>query len=561
MAKPEDYSDGNIDSQYCSSCTYSDGSLKSLDEITLHIANQLIMSQGIDREAATKAARSILSMQPEWKVKLGRQEHAKSKRNKILFASVVSLLVIALIASLTWKSTQHFNRIYYWDMPEPTQLALFADVKPVVTKQNHSGVDVTRVSFPESQFNIRIDKNDNSVYFQDYMHSQTGYRLYLREDRINGIKVSNEENRNFLYIGSILEGNNHEKAKLFWARTDENNIWQLVESQKNIDETATLADNVDPFNVVICGKYLVWIESGDKQNSINTVKAFNTSTSKIFVVQSDAGFKDDLKTSDNFVYWSDYGNPNIAGFEILGFDFGKMALVRTGINSFFEGERGEKPKHLGSLGNQSYRKFISNIPDSWSIAEDFIIKDVVGEKSKVLMHNIKTGASKIIDFGSDFYNPRKIINFDYSKNATKTLVNTGMICSDSSHEQDSHIAWLLHDYSSFTTKIASKKVDSLDKPPKIIDLQESFNFNTELLKISNNWLVWISYDGSKSQVSNPYFDYARIFCTNLETGQQIELGDYWLKSERINLEIQDNLIAWTGWTEDSDYDIFFTKLP
>ncbi|MBP7733021.1 MAG: AraC family transcriptional regulator [Caldisericia bacterium] len=67
MTKPEDYSGGNLENQYCSSCTNADGSMKSLDEITLHIANQLIMSQGIDREAATKAARSILSVQPQWR--------------------------------------------------------------------------------------------------------------------------------------------------------------------------------------------------------------------------------------------------------------------------------------------------------------------------------------------------------------------------------------------------------------------------------------------------------------------------------------------------------------
>jgi hypothetical protein len=62
-----DHALGNESIPYCSSCTNSDGTLKSYNEVLEATKGYFISAQGIDPDAATRMAETLLKKQPAWK--------------------------------------------------------------------------------------------------------------------------------------------------------------------------------------------------------------------------------------------------------------------------------------------------------------------------------------------------------------------------------------------------------------------------------------------------------------------------------------------------------------
>lgn len=570
ITKPEDYSGGDIESQYCSSCANADGSLKSLDEITLHIANQLIMSQGIDREAATKATRSILSVQPEWRDRLRTQEVGKSLKTKFLLVGLSVVLSISLGVVLLVRPRE---RIYYWDVPEPTEKVLTIDVKPEYIKTNHDGVEITQVSIPEDQFNARIDKNDDSIYFYDYVHSQTGYRLEFDnkpfEKSIAIDRVAAGQQSSFLYIGSIAKDFSTDTLRLFWVSSDEKNNWVLMEGLKKSDQYEQLAANVDPFSVVVCGKLVVWIQKDDAVNNYSFIKVFNADTSKVFELEVPKGFKSDLKAGDNVVFWSDYGDAEKKGFEVVGYDFGKKTIIKTGMQSFFPGEKPRDSRFIGKLENQ-IRSFETNIPDNWFVTCDCVFMSDYKDQTKIMTYNYKTSVFKNLDCGwntSNWKSRRMWSPLDNSFYLTD-MVSDELLGTNFDEEKDNQrIAWLnakgaLQLDPNF--RISTIKIGAKDQSIKTSEMKNFDASYVDFLKITGDWLVWTTQIDDEQQIvhqGQPKKQLMKIMCTNLESGKQINLGTYNFQTTYINLEAVNDLLTWKAWNRETQDDIYFAKLP
>ncbi|MBP7733023.1 MAG: hypothetical protein KA140_04580 [Caldisericia bacterium] len=497
MTKPEDFYGGDLDSQYCSSCTNADGSLKNLDEITLHIANQLIMSQGIDREAATKAARSILSVQPEWRDKLRTQEGRKTWKTKFLLTSLSVLLVVTLgVVWLVWPR----ERTIYWDVPTPTDKVLGLDVKPEYIKSNHDGVEVTQVSIPEDQYNTRIDKNDGSVYFCDYVHSQTGYRLEFDnkpfEKTVAIDRVAAGQQSNFLYVGSIAKDFSTDNLRIFWVTSDEKNNWVLMEGLRKSDQYEQIAENVDPFSVVVCGKSVVWLQKDDSNNS--SVKVFNVETSKVYEVEAPNGFKSDLKAGDNVVFWSDYGDASKQGFEVVGYDFDRKTLIKTGLQSVFPGEKSKDSRFVGKLESK-LRAYETNIPDNWFVTGDCVFMSNYNDQSKIMSFNYKINVLENIDCGwntSNWKSRRMWSSWDNCFYLTD-VASDELLGGDFSEGKDNQrIAWLnakgslpfKQNYRISTFKLEPKGQSTI----KTIKMNGFDSTYIDFFKITGDWLIWLT---------------------------------------------------------------------
>jgi hypothetical protein len=80
--------------------------------------------------------------------------------------------------------------------------------------------------------------------------------------------------------------------------------------------------------------------------------------------------------------------------------------------------------------------------------------------------------------------------------------------------------------------------------------------NPEIIGIYDNWLFY-SY-----QKDPTIKDKFHLVTENLVSGLKIEIGEYILKSKsHLDLAYFNGFVAWSAWTKDTGYDIFYTKLP
>jgi uncharacterized glyoxalase superfamily protein PhnB len=66
LAKPEDFSGGNLENLNCVHCSNPDGSLKSYQEVFTGMTNFMIETQNMDKETAEQAAKEYLAKMPAW---------------------------------------------------------------------------------------------------------------------------------------------------------------------------------------------------------------------------------------------------------------------------------------------------------------------------------------------------------------------------------------------------------------------------------------------------------------------------------------------------------------
>jgi hypothetical protein len=66
LERPEDFSQGNTQSEYCRYCTDETGNLLPYEAVLKMNAGFYIESQGISPEAAMKMAEDLLKSQPAW---------------------------------------------------------------------------------------------------------------------------------------------------------------------------------------------------------------------------------------------------------------------------------------------------------------------------------------------------------------------------------------------------------------------------------------------------------------------------------------------------------------
>ena len=525
------------------------------------------MSQGIDREAATKAASSILSVQSEWKDRLRIQEAKKTWKSKLLLISLSTLLVVSL--GVVWM-VRPKEKIYYWDVPKPTDKVLVCDVKPEYVKINHDGVEVTQISIPEDQFNARIDKNDGSIYFYDYVHSQTGYRIEFDnkpfESSVAIQRVAAGQQSDYLYVGSIAKDFSNDTLRLFWVSSDEKNNWVLMEGMRKSDQYEEIAKNVDPFSVVICGKYVVWIQKDDSINNYSFINVFNADTSKIFEIEAPKGFKSDLKAGENVVFWSDYGDASKQGFEIIGYDFEKKTIVKTGMQSVYPGEKPRDARFVGRLESK-LRTYETNIPDNWFITGDYVFMSNYKDQSKIMTYNYKTGLFTNIDCvwnTSNWKSRRMWSSWDNSFYLTD-MVSDELLGSDFSEEKDNQrIAWLNSKGSEPNYRISTMIPGIKDQKITTISMKNFDPTYIDFLKITGDWLVWVTQVDDNQQIvasGQPRKQLIKIMCTNIESGKQIDLGIYNIRTTYIDLEAFGGLVTWKVWNEVTQDDIYFAKLP
>ncbi len=64
-----DHALGDSSIPYCSSCTNSDGTLKTYEEVLEATKGYYIHAQGLDPQAANRMAETLLKQQPAWRTK------------------------------------------------------------------------------------------------------------------------------------------------------------------------------------------------------------------------------------------------------------------------------------------------------------------------------------------------------------------------------------------------------------------------------------------------------------------------------------------------------------
>jgi hypothetical protein len=67
MKKASDYAMGDEAREYCRFCARPDGSMQSYEEKLEGLAEYIVRSQGIDREAAKKVSLRLMADLPAWR--------------------------------------------------------------------------------------------------------------------------------------------------------------------------------------------------------------------------------------------------------------------------------------------------------------------------------------------------------------------------------------------------------------------------------------------------------------------------------------------------------------
>jgi hypothetical protein len=568
MSKNEDFSGGNINSQYYTSCTNADGSLKSLDEITLSIANQLIMSQGIDREAATKAARSILSVQPEWRKAISDRDQRPARRQKALLISVSVVLSVALVLSLVYNGikSQKSNK-YHWEDESITDKVLFTDIKPTVTKEDHDGATVARISFPGNQYNPQLNKWGDEIYFYDRVHGNSAYKISIQERKVSGINLGKVGN-DFRFIGSAeskdgnqlyyyLTSSNVNGFDVFAGQDLSNIMGQDSEDSKKINGQMFAHVN-SPDDIAQCGKYLVWIQNSGSDPTQQQVYAFNPETWKKYVIDESTSSKEKIRAGENTVYWLDDYDSEKFGQFVKGYDFKNKKIIETKVSGY----TGDIIMESGSI------KIFEKI-DDWGVSGDDVISNDSTTQTFTIFNN-NSGTTNIIkdNYGNQSSETNVIIkNIDglpsndqeYHLTDPKNFVTSG-----------NYLAWLSDNNGKKCVSWSQRPFLDSNKP-NFVEVSGYSDVSTDLLSISDDWLIWLA---STAKDEKQWVDQTEngmnqlpakydLYATNLKTGEQVILGTYSFDGvEDISVSTSQNgLVAWTAWTNDAGYDIFYTKLP
>jgi hypothetical protein len=69
MKEKSDYAMGDETKDYCKFCARPDGSMQSYDEKLEGMAEFIVRSQGLDREAAKRTAARMMAALPAWQAK------------------------------------------------------------------------------------------------------------------------------------------------------------------------------------------------------------------------------------------------------------------------------------------------------------------------------------------------------------------------------------------------------------------------------------------------------------------------------------------------------------
>lgn len=67
MEKPADFAMGDTNKDYCVHCARQDGTMQSYEEKLDSLANFIVKTQGLDKQAARDAARGMMAQLPAWK--------------------------------------------------------------------------------------------------------------------------------------------------------------------------------------------------------------------------------------------------------------------------------------------------------------------------------------------------------------------------------------------------------------------------------------------------------------------------------------------------------------
>ncbi len=556
MTKPEDFSRGDINSQYCSNCTNADGSLKSLDEITLHIANQLIMSQGIDREAATKAARSILSVQPEWKMTFRKRESRKALKNKILIVATCVVLVVTTIVVYNIFAPNP-NRTYRWNTIDvTTKLDDWTEIAKIETFSKPDGIVVNRVKMDGYQ---SVDDFDSSGLMD--LYSDTGermiYKCFPKGNLLMG-SIVGVEGKGIDFIGSINNNANQSNStpstdvSRFWLDNTLKNRTLQIESSKAYGDIGYVDWNQ---NVVFTDKFAVWLEKNSNPQ-LSSIVGYNVETGKVFEIDGSKTVKLGIKAGYDCVYWLDSNNPKESGYLVKGFDLKSFKPVDTGITVANKSYKYSKPFNgIKPIEAQPYDETLS----MWQVVGDDIVFIDIGNEDRLTLFDRKTGRRvPIINASySPYFWPVFLNNADYRTSTDKGYAisyrPTNMLLFDKGSKlENRYIAWLkMNTGQSFS--IQYSKFSDLEKV-NTINSPEGVDLMPSPFLITGKWLVWSKpiSDDESNRIS-------RINARNLETGQSLDLGSY--EVNQLSVKGYDGYLVWSALTKDSDYDIFYTRLP
>lgn len=69
MREKSDYAVGDESRDYCKFCAREDGSMQSYEEKLAGMAEFIVYTQGLNREAAIESAKNIMAQLPAWNTK------------------------------------------------------------------------------------------------------------------------------------------------------------------------------------------------------------------------------------------------------------------------------------------------------------------------------------------------------------------------------------------------------------------------------------------------------------------------------------------------------------
>lgn len=569
MTKPEDFYGGDVDNQYCSSCTTTDGSLKTLDEITLHIANQLIMSQGIDREAATKAAKSILSAQPQWKIVLSRQDNKRTRKQKM----------VLILTSVAITATTIFGGWFLFNVKWPEK-ELFKDIKPVVKTAKPGDVEVTQVSFPGNQSSIVIDKYDSSINFSNGRYP---YRFFADnpEKGFSSLPFGNSEilpDNNYFFgstafIRSLQKTNGIDKSiGLFYGNIcDSQNLFtsEIGENENSSECKGHISDMGSKiinkmgvfgpyrpiaYNLVFAGKYIAWIgEEPLSPGQYTGVVVLNTETDKTMQLDLGSSNVRNIQTDGKAIFWEDYNNINKAGFELKGFDLESMLFIDipiNGKNSLNDNNHFISGGEQHGYANRCIWRVVNGMIfvcdyDDYSKPNNY----VYNYKTKMMLHyntNTVLTISEKFERKSFFDNSKYYDH--YSFGGMLTPIGNDVIL------------WLTKDANG-KYAFSIGKTPEFYATPTIIPTNKGEGDYVDYVGNTNNWIVWKSRKlDRESFLDDMHFV---LYATNIATKETLSIGkcNENFYSSFDDISVENGIVAWSSITDSGDTDVFYAKLP
>ncbi len=568
MTRPEDFLGGDISGQYCSNCTNADGSLKSLDEITLHIANQLIMSQGIDREAATKAARSILSVQPEWKRVIENRSERDNKR-----IMIITIAVVVTIASLTTflltrqkRDRYYIDPFYAYYLDDNSDQLGFYKLTNDTTSINNDGQEITKIPLEYDQIDISFDQNGNLEFTVDkktnVKYSITDFNFgYTLPAGFLATPLSFEMNSKDKYLGSIMSGEKPDVTfKTYWLADKpslRNHVIQEVSSDPNGVKTIGV-----PFddNVYFSGDYLVWLEKNTANPVMVSVIGYNSKTGKVFPIDTTLTGKGFIKVGKTCVYWIDAGNPNRNENTVKGFDLLQMKPIETGIPL----QSRTYKYNTVAKKNGSY-KMEFHISSLWTVAGDEVIYQDISNTGLLKIYikssnqNVLFSKSNYIPFYPWFERWSWTERGDPEKSEDYVYVyefgsKHSFFCDTNQNAKDPFCVWAVKQSDETYSLSYLKKSQFGNTPGSMPEIKP-----VGMIGITNSWFVWLEKDLTTEGNT-------LIKGFNLDNQKTLNLGSYKLNDVTNSMESSDiacfnGMLAWSAWTEDAGYDIFYTRLP